>query len=121
MRIVDIRPGHEKEDIAAAKDLVESEIAHPAKSVMFVLGNSATIAQFADRAATRSDAMPWRETVWLKISRAKARTIVGTARFDSWFPNTQNCAVALDFSDNVSARLPSDATLFDIEAAFLNA
>lgn len=121
MRIVDIRAGHEQDDIDAAKALVASEIDHPAKTVLFIQGNGAAVAQFADRAATRSDAFPWRECVWLKVSRPKAEAILGASRFAEWFPSTSVCAAMLDFADNVSERLESDATLFEIDAAFLNA
>ena len=121
MRIIVIRPSHEQEDVQAAKETVETEIAHPAKSVMFILGQDQEVGQFTDRAGTRSDPFPWREAVWLQVSTAQAKEILGVARLNNWYPNADNCAVMLDFSDNISEFLKSDASLFDIDAAYLKA
>ena len=120
MRIVVVRSGHEAADISAGKELVDAEITHPAKTVAFVLGDSAAVGQLADRVGTRSDGMPWRELVWLKVSGPTAKKILGDVRYNDWFPNTRVRAVILDFEDNVTARLPSDATFAAIEKAFLS-
>jgi hypothetical protein len=121
MRIVDIRPGQEELDIKAGKEILDSELKHQAKSVMIIVGDSADIAQFADRAGIRVNPFPMREAVWLKLTPTRALRILTPEQAKEWFPDGGEGAVVLDFDDKVSDRLPPSTSIVDIERAFLKA
>lgn len=121
MRVVDVRPDHEEEDVRSGAATLATEIEHPAKAVMVIRGTKPDVALFVDRVGARSDAFPWRAAVWLKVSEPLAKAIVGESRYAHWFPDAATCAVMLDFADNVKTRLSSDATHFAIDDAYLNA
>lgn len=117
MRILEIREQHSDEDIAQARKIVEEEVGHPAKTVMIIRGSTAEVGQFADRAAVRSDAFPWREVVWVK-----GEGILTTQQADNWFGNDDTaCAAVLDFNDAPAVHLTEGSTLYAIEQAFLQA
>jgi len=120
MRILDVRveTPKEKSDIAKGRVVLQSEISHPAKTVMVIRGTTPEISFFADNADGRSTAFPWREVVWVK----------NTAIFDEGqeimlFPKKfmNHCAVVLDLEDKPVAWLKEDSSLTDIEEAFLKA
>ena len=117
MRVVEIVEEHRDEDIKRARKIIRQEVGHPSKTVMIIRGKSPAIGQFADRAAVRSNVFPWREVVWVRDD-----DILTQEQVDKWFNRKlQYCAVVLDFSDKPVAHLAADATLLQIEKAFLNA
>lgn len=114
MRILPVRTGREDEDIASGRNTLAAEMAHPAKTVMVIRGNTPEVAQFADLAAARSDAFGFREAVWVQDDRIFTPVQLG------WFQGrAQTCAVVLNFDDQPIEWLTPDAMLFDIERAFL--
>jgi len=115
MRILDLREGREDEDVAFGRRALEMELEHPARTVMIVLGSEAEVSKLADRVASRADAFPWREAVWVRDQR------ILTAAQREWFDDVATRAVALDFADRKVEGLGVDADLFDIERAFLRA
>lgn len=117
MRVLAVRNGHEAEDIASGQAILQSEIAHPAKTVMVVVGDTPEITRFADSAGARSDPFPFREAVWVKDTR-----IIDNTPRSEWFQSHESaCAVVLDFDDRPSGWLGPGASLFEIEMAFLKA
>jgi len=117
MRILDVRPGHVRRDVAAARAALAAELAHPEKVVMIVRGNSPSTALFADRAAGRAAPFPFREVVWVRDRRIfmpgqERRLFEGE---DEW------CAVVLDLDDEPVVWLADHASTLDIELAFLDA
>lgn len=120
MRIATIRLDHEQEDARTAKKILRQEIGHPSKTVIIIKGLAPEVAGFVDRVATRTDPFPWRESIWLLVSDEQLEAIL-TLRQSRWFvDHPEACAVVLDFEDNPSAWLTTEADLLDIETAFLN-
>ena len=121
MRIVDVRPGNEDEDIAAGKVVVNMELDHPAKTVAIIRGEDPLTAQFADRVGVRSDPFPWREAVWLKVDNDTVKRILSADQYSTCFGSDESAAAAiLDFADQLSSHLDNSASLMDIENAFLS-
>jgi len=117
MRIVDVRPESKETDITAGRTTIKIELARPATNVMLIRGSSADVSHFADRAAVRSDAMPWRSAVWVKSDE-----ILTSKQEKEWFRDDDDIvAVIFDFDDTPLEHLEVDATLTDIEIAFLKA
>jgi hypothetical protein len=115
MRVLEIRSGFEGQDIAEAREVLDMEIGHPSKNVMLVLGSSPEAGQLADRGAIRSNPFPHREVIWIRSDE-----ILNEDEMERWFGGQEEeSAVVLDFGDRPVDRLPLDATLFDIERAFL--
>ncbi len=117
MRILDVRPDHEDEDIDLGRAVVRSEIAHPARVVMIVRGRGSEVAQFADRAAGRADPFPYREVLWLQDPR-----VFPPGLEDALFEGEDEwCAVVLSLEDEPVVWLAPTAALWEIELAFLDA
>ncbi len=117
MRVLDLRPGREKQDIDWARSVLDSEIGHPSKTVMLVRGSSQDVSHFADRAGARSDPFPWRAVIWVRDPR-----LLSDEAHTQWFGDDHEIvAVVLDFDDRPIARLQVSATLYQIEMAFLSA
>lgn len=115
MRVLDVRPDFREQDIAEAREVLGMEIGHPSKNVMLVLGSSPEAGQLADRGAIRGNPFPHREVIWIR-----SRQILTEDEMQKWFGGQgEESAVFLDFGDRPCARLGLDATLFDIEKAFL--
>ena len=122
MRILIIRQNQRDNDLMNAQSVLSGEIAIPAKNLVVIFGDDDATASLVDRVGGRTDVFPWREAIWLKCSRADAVEIVGSDRFDAWFPGADSFgAVVLDFEDTPIDQLPVDATLFAIEIALLKA
>ncbi len=116
MRIVDVRAGHETEDIAEGRKTIQLELDHPSKNVMVICGRTPEVSHFADRAAVRTDAFPWRSAVWVKAPDQ----ILTKQQFKEWFKDDDaSCAVVFDFHDTPVARLKVTASLTAIEDAYL--
>jgi hypothetical protein len=92
MRTLSVRPDQEERDIASGREILQEAILHPSKTVMIVRYHSPEVARFADKAATRSDPFPWRESVWVTDRRIFAPG-QETELFDS---NDPACGVVLD-------------------------
>jgi hypothetical protein len=117
MRVVDIRPGHEAEDIQYGRGALAAEIQHPAKTVMIIRGASPQISHFADKANARCAPFPWRSAVWLMDPR-----IFSARQEEEWFADhAESCAVILDLKDDPASWLAETASAYDIEMAWLNA
>jgi hypothetical protein len=117
MRIVDVRQDHEQEDIFEGRKVIDIEIGHPSMSVMIIHGNTAAVSKFANLASARCDPFPWRSGVWVRDDR-----IFTAENKKEWFEGHDTaCAVILDLNDRPAERLLEDATLFDIEQAWLSA
>lgn len=117
MRVLEIRANHQEEDIETAQKVISSEIDRPSTNVMIVRGDSAEIAQFADNADARSEPFPYRQVIW-----AKSNLILTDVQKSGWFGSRDEaCGVIFDFNDTPVAWLSADATLYDIEDAFLGA
>jgi hypothetical protein len=117
MRIVDVRQGHEQEDIEEGQRVLDAEIAHPSMSVMIIRWNTSEMSKFVDRVGTRCDPFPWRSAVWVKND-----AIFTQKNQEDWFDgHDKACAVILDLNDEPAEWLEPDATLFDIEQAWLSA
>ena len=117
MRTLSVRPGQEERDIASGREILQEAIDHPSKTVMIVRYHSPEVARFVDKAATRSDPFPWRETVWV-TDRRIFEPGLETKLFDA---NDTACGVVLDLLDRPVAHLTADATLAAIDRAFRDA
>jgi len=115
MRVLDVRQDHRDHDIKAGRQVLQSEIARPATTLLVVRGTGAEVSALADRAAGRSDAFPWREVVWVRDD-----DIFTSQQRSTWFGNG-HAAVVLGFDDRPAATLDIDAGLFDIELAYSKA
>ena len=105
--------------VAEAKRIVKSEIEDSEKILMVIRGTGTDVSSFADDAAIRADAMPWREAVWLKMADEDVDKVI--ADFENWFADHHDaCAAILDFNGTAKEWLKSDATLFNIDTAFWN-
>lgn len=117
MRVLDLRLGHEEEDRQWGRYVIQTEVAHPSKTVMLIRGDSPEVAHLADRAATRSNGLGWREVIWVRD-----HSLFPDDTELRWFGyEDRYAAVVLDFNDAPAARLDMSATLYDIEQAFLAA
>jgi hypothetical protein len=117
MRVLEVRTNHQDEDIKMAQMAITSEINRPSTNVMILRGDSAEIAQFADNADARSEPFPYRQVIW-----AKSDLILTDVQKNDWFGSHDGaCAVIFDFNDIPVTWLSADATLYDIEDAFLSA
>ena len=117
MRILDVRPDHEQEDIDLGRAIVRAEIAHPARVVMIVRGDGPDVARFADRAAGRADPFAYREVLWLRDRR-----VFPPGLEDELFDDEDEwCAVVLSLGDEPVVWLAAHASLWEIELAFLDA
>ena len=116
MRVLDARPDSREEDIRSARRTIREEIGNPSKTVMILRGRGADVSLFADRAATRNDSIPWRELLWVRDDE------IFTQAQAEWFNDDPTVvAIVLDFFDKPAASLRVDASLFQIEMAFLRA
>jgi hypothetical protein len=117
MRTLSVRPGHEEQDIFSGRAILQESIAHPSKTVMVVRFHSPEVARFADKAATRSDPFPWRETVWV----TDRRIFAPGQEAELFNGHDGACGVALDLRDRPVVWLAPDATPFAIDRAFRQA
>lgn len=121
MRILDVREGHEQDDIRAARAALRTEIALPATTVCILRGSGPQVSQLADRVAGRSDAFPWRQAVWVRsdeiLDDDRDHEPSGA---EAWFDG-DHAGVILDFEDNPAAALHLTDSALTIELAFLAA
>lgn len=117
MRVVDVDDSNADSDIAEGRKILDTEIAHPAQTVMIVRGATASVSKFVDLASVRSDAFPWRTGVWIRDDR-----IFRQDQLASWFDSHAGaCAVILSLNDQPVEWLDANAQLYDIEMAWLRA
>ncbi len=117
MRILDVRPGHAREDIRESRAALRSVLDHPAMVAMIVRGRSPEVSRFADRAERRAAPFPFREVVWVRDRR-----IFEPGQEESLFEGEDEwCAVVLDLNDEPVVWLADHASDLDIELAFLDA
>jgi hypothetical protein len=106
-----------QEDVQEGRKILSAEIAHPSMSVMIVRGNTPAVSKFVDNASARCDPFPWRSGVWVRDAR-----IFSPQNLKDWFEgHATSCAVILDLNDRPAEWLDENATLFDIEQAWLGA
>jgi hypothetical protein len=117
MRVLSVRADSKKADIASGREILAHVVSDPTTTVMVIRGNGPEVTRIADKAAVRADPFPWRNVVWVTdtdiFAPADEKRLFGG--------HPQACAVVLDFQGKPISWLESDAQLFDIETAFLDA
>jgi hypothetical protein len=117
MRVLSVRTDNKKADIASGREILAHVITDPTTTVMAIRGEGPEITRIADKAAVRADPFPWRNVVW--VTNTDIFTPADEKRLFGGHP--QACAVVLDFQGQPTSWLETDAQLFDIEKAFLDA
>lgn len=117
MRIFNIRSGSQKEDIEKAQQFINAEIAHPAKNVVIIWGDTPEVDAFADLVAARCDNFPNREAILIRNT-----DIFNDVQKTAWLKGHDDAnAVIIDLDDQPTEWLSVDASLRTIEKALLRA
>lgn len=115
MHILEVRAGHEQEDIESGRRILTDVIAEPACTVIIVRGTGAEVDAFANRAAARADPVPARKAIWVKDAR-----IFAAGQEQALFAGHDGASATIIGLDDAPAQwLARDTSAVDLELAWL--